>query len=639
MTVSVKGAELPDDSDGETVVTEGLVWEEDHYVLYIAGLQVSAEGWQEFSGVKYYINSDGTVTEKIEASGKELKLFQFDFQTEKWKGQKETWRQMGPEEYYFNKKGICILLYHSDTQKCQEYTDGVMKTVKRKLCRLQNGKLYYFGSNGIRVLAKGWQKVSGREYVEIGKKGYVVSKMKKPAGVWRYYVYHYEKVKWERQKNTWTKMGDKEYYFDKKGNSSRIYNVKTKKCKIYADGKFKTVKNAVTALRNGKLYYFNSKGVRVVEKGWKRSSGKKLIQVGKKGYVISRMEKGTKGYWKYFQYDYKVRKWQKQKKVWKKVLEKKYYFNGSGNCTRIYHISARTCYDVHNGKNILVKKEVRQLSTKKYYFGADGKRVRVAGMYLTGSGKLIYVKADGSVVREIPGQVLEYTEEHGVLTSCRVKDGSMMHYYNKDGEVKRSINMAGAMVALTYDDGPSNYTGEILDVLGQYGSTATFFVLGQRVSDYADIIKRADEMGCEIGNHTYSHKKLTGAGVSVIQSQIWDTNAAVTNVIGSSPVAMRPPGGSHDQTVCSAVGMPLILWSIDTRDWQTRNAVSTQRAVLEHVKDGDIILMHDLYSQTAEASRTIIPELVRMGYQLVTVSELADCRGGMVPGGVYKAFR
>lgn len=85
--------------------------------------------------------------------------------------------------------------------------------------------------------------------------------------------------------------------------------------------------------------------------------------------------------------------------------------------------------------------------------------------------------------------------------------------------------------------------------------------------------------------------------------------------------------------------MPVILWSIDTLDWKTRNAASTQAAVLNKVRDGDIVLMHDLYSQTAAASRAIIPELVRRGYQLVTVSELSDCRGAMAAGGVYSAFR
>lgn len=201
------------------------------------------------------------------------------------------------------------------------------------------------------------------------------------------------------------------------------------------------------------------------------------------------------------------------------------------------------------------------------------------------------------------------------------------------------IDTSRPMVALTYDDGPSQYTPEILDVLRQHNSVATFFVVGNRVPGYADTVRSAQQMGCEIGNHTYSHQVLTKVGVSQIQSQIGATNSAVQNVTGVAPVVMRPPGGGHSAMVRGAVGMPIIMWSIDTLDWKTRNASSTQAAVLGKVRDGDIVLMHDLYSQTAAASRVIIPELIQRGYQLVTVSELSDCRGAMANGGVYSAFR
>lgn len=101
---------------------------------------------------------------------------------------------------------------------------------------------------------------------------------------------------------------------------------------------------------------------------------------------------------------------------------------------------------------------------------------------------------------------------------------------------------------------------------------------------------------------------------------------------------MRPPGGATSSNIKSWVGMPSIIWSIDTLDWKTRDSASTQKAVLNHVKDGDIVLMHDLYKATATASQTIIPELIRRGYQLVTVSELAECRGGMKQNKSYSKF-
>ncbi len=212
-------------------------------------------------------------------------------------------------------------------------------------------------------------------------------------------------------------------------------------------------------------------------------------------------------------------------------------------------------------------------------------------------------------------------------------------YCFSNGRMYRSIDKSKKMVALTYDDGPSVNTATILDTLEKYNGVATFFVVGNRVSSYKSTVQRAVDMGCEIGNHTYEHKILTSVGTSTITSQIDKTNTAVYNVTGIAPVVMRPPGGGYNSTVKSTVHMPLILWSIDTLDWKTRNASKTISSVLNNVKDGDIVLMHDLYAQTASASQTIIPELVERGYQLVTVSELAECRGGMSSGSVYSSFR
>lgn len=400
----------------------------------------------------------------------------------------------------------------------------------------------------------------------------------------------------------------------------------------------RAVKNDESRLANGKLYYFNARGVRDTKKGWKNLSGKKYIQVGKSGYVTAKIQ-NTRGTRIYSKYNYHRNKWIKQKKVWITVDKKKYYFSGSGKCTRMYNISTGKCYDYKNGKGTLVKNDMRMIGRTQYYFGVNSVRVSEAGMYLTCRSKLIYVNSNGIVTKTISGQLLAYSMANGKVASCRVKDGVNMCYYNGNPDPRRRIDTSRPMVALTYDDGPSQYTPEILSVLRQHGSVATFFVVGQRVPGYVDSVRSAYEMGCEIGNHTYSHQTLTKVGVSAIQSQVGATNSAVQNVIGVSPVIMRPPGGGHNPTVRSAVGMPLIMWSIDTLDWKTRNAASTQSAVLNKVRDGDIILMHDLYSQTAAASRVIIPELVRRGYQLVTVSELSDCRGAMTSGGVYSAFR
>ena len=199
-------------------------------------------------------------------------------------------------------------------------------------------------------------------------------------------------------------------------------------------------------------------------------------------------------------------------------------------------------------------------------------------------------------------------------------------YYDINGKLIRSIDKRKKMVALTYDDGPSKYTKQILNTLDKYNSVATFFVIGNQVSDYSNSVKAAYNLGCEIGNHTFDHKLLTDLSASEINYQISETNLAVKNCIGLTPQIMRPPCGLNDCWTDNNINMPLILWSIDTLDWKTLNPASTIEAVISNISDGDIILMHDFYKETAIATETIVPYLIIKDIQLVTVSELAECR-------------
>ncbi len=200
------------------------------------------------------------------------------------------------------------------------------------------------------------------------------------------------------------------------------------------------------------------------------------------------------------------------------------------------------------------------------------------------------------------------------------------------------------MVALTFDDGPkASVTNRILNSLEANGGRATFFMVGSNVTaGNTPTIQRMAALNCEVANHTNDHKYLTKLGADGIISQVQAVNQKVQGACGVTPVVMRPPGGYYDQAslnVLASMGMPAIMWSIDTRDWQHKNPSRTISSVLDHVQDGDIILMHDIYSTTADAAEVIIPELVNRGYQLVTVSELAAYRGGMAPGHVYNSFR
>lgn len=206
-----------------------------------------------------------------------------------------------------------------------------------------------------------------------------------------------------------------------------------------------------------------------------------------------------------------------------------------------------------------------------------------------------------------------------------------------------TVDPSKPMIALTFDDGPrASVTNRILDSLSQYGGRATFFMVGTNVPHNGDVIRRMVAQGCEVANHTNDHKYISKLCSDGIVSQVSAVNQKVAAVCGVSPVVMRPPGGyvdAHSLSVLGSMGMPAIMWSIDTRDWQHRNAQRTINNVLSQVKDGDIILMHDIYDATADAAVVLIPELTARGYQLVTVSELAAARGGMSAGHKYSQFR
>ena len=205
-----------------------------------------------------------------------------------------------------------------------------------------------------------------------------------------------------------------------------------------------------------------------------------------------------------------------------------------------------------------------------------------------------------------------------------------------------SVDPSRPMIALTFDDGPAAPDNRILAALEAVGGRATFFMVGQNVKGHPDIIRRMVADGCELGNHSWSHPQLNKLSAGEVRSQINRTNDAIAAVAGHGATVMRCPYGATGGSVKSVLGdmgYASILWSIDTLDWKTRNASSTVRSVLDHVKDGDIILMHSLYNQTAAAVETMVPELVRRGYQLVTVSELAAARGGMKAGTNIGSFR
>ena len=188
------------------------------------------------------------------------------------------------------------------------------------------------------------------------------------------------------------------------------------------------------------------------------------------------------------------------------------------------------------------------------------------------------------------------------------------------------------LVCFTFDDGPyAPVTNKILDVLEKYNGRATFFVVGDRAATYSDEIERASKMGCEIGTHTYSHVNLNTLSVPEMQEEIRKSCDAISKYSGKKVKVLRPPEGAANETVKANVNMPMVLWSVDSR-----NADRDYQTVMDNVFDGSIVLMHDLYPATADAVARIIPELAKQGYKFVTFSELMKIRGVDVePGEKY----
>lgn len=186
---------------------------------------------------------------------------------------------------------------------------------------------------------------------------------------------------------------------------------------------------------------------------------------------------------------------------------------------------------------------------------------------------------------------------------------------NNTDEVKK--------IAITFDDGPHpKYTLKLLDGLKERNVKATFFVIGENVSNNPDVIKRMAEDGHLIGNHTYSHVQLTCISEEKAITEINKTSELITTYAGVSPKYIRPPYGMYSDALKRETNLTPVLWTVDPRDWSVLNTDSVVKHVLKRAKSGDIILLHDIFDTSVEAAFQIIDALKSEGYEFVTVDEL-----------------
>ena len=203
-----------------------------------------------------------------------------------------------------------------------------------------------------------------------------------------------------------------------------------------------------------------------------------------------------------------------------------------------------------------------------------------------------------------------------------------------------------ACAALTYDDGPNAQTTRLLDILSKHGVYATFFEQGVNVNTNPAIAKSVVDAGHTVANHTMSHPYLTKLQASGVNKEIRGAQAAIEKATGVVPAYLRPPYGATNAAVAAAAAMPLIIWDVDSLDWQSRNKAVFIPRIMSLVKPGSIILQHDVHSTTVDGQDELITQLKGKGFYLVTLPQLFagidlqpgasyKCRGtapGCVPG-------
>lgn len=206
--------------------------------------------------------------------------------------------------------------------------------------------------------------------------------------------------------------------------------------------------------------------------------------------------------------------------------------------------------------------------------------------------------------------------------------------------VQATEEPAPRYVALTFDDGPSGpITQQLLDGLAQRNAKATFFLCGYRLEKYPDLAAQIAAGGHELGCHGYSHKLFPQLCERELLQELVLSNLLIQEQTGQTPTLLRPPGGQCNDWVKAysrQMHLPLILWSVDPRDWECHRPGKVTQRVTAQAKNGSIILMHDMSDCSVSAALAVIDRMQAEGYQFVTVSQLASLSGQILePGECY----
>lgn len=236
-----------------------------------------------------------------------------------------------------------------------------------------------------------------------------------------------------------------------------------------------------------------------------------------------------------------------------------------------------------------------------------------------------------------------YEEKTSVKLTCEMINSLLDYECLSNSEENPNIIKLDSnkkTVALTFDDGPNKNTLSILDTLKDNHASATFFMVGTNINNFSDTVKRISDEGHELGSHSYSHKSLLHVKNEELEKEINEVSRLVKNITGTDIKLLRPPYGSINGEIKDKYPYSYIMWSVDPEDWRYKDAAIVREHVLDKVEDGDIILLHDIHFTTAESLKLILPELYIRGYQVVSVSKLAELKGRtLAPNNIYRSFK
>ena len=219
----------------------------------------------------------------------------------------------------------------------------------------------------------------------------------------------------------------------------------------------------------------------------------------------------------------------------------------------------------------------------------------------------------------------------------------VMGYAGEEGTVQvdapAEVTEETRYIALTFDDGPRRATTtKLLDGLRERGASATFFLVGEQIEANRDLVERMKTEGHQVGNHTWSHVQLQGASQEVVSEEIKQADDLLREVLGEGTYWLRPPYGKLDEAQKAQIPVPMVQWSVDSRDWESKNTEKILETVLAQAEPNSIILMHDIYPTSVEAALKIVDVLQAEGYWFVTVEELLYLNGIEPQAGVLYRF-